>query len=101
MKAWISDANQNVRHALAEDLATVLADAYTLYLKTHNFHWNVTGPSFIALHGLFEQRVADMRLGQGTFRDLFYRAYQLGRGLLRLRHLHTGGLGEFRTLHDL
>jgi starvation-inducible DNA-binding protein len=41
------------RKAIAAGLSHVLADAYTLYLKTHNFHWNVTGPMFQTLHLLF------------------------------------------------
>ena len=41
------------RKAIAEGLGRVLADSYTLYLKTHNFHWNVTGPHFASLHNLF------------------------------------------------
>lgn len=41
------------RKALAEGLSRVLADSFTLYLKTHNFHWNVTGPMFQTLHVLF------------------------------------------------
>jgi starvation-inducible DNA-binding protein len=38
------------RKAIADGLARVLADAYTLCLQTHNFHWNVTGPMFQTLH---------------------------------------------------
>jgi starvation-inducible DNA-binding protein len=41
------------RKKIAEGLARVLADTYTLYLKTHNFHWNVTGPMFQTLHLMF------------------------------------------------
>jgi len=42
------------RKKIAEGLARVLADSFTLYLKTHNFHWNVTGPMFNTLHTMFE-----------------------------------------------
>jgi starvation-inducible DNA-binding protein len=42
------------RLAVAEQLGKVLADTYTLYLKTHNYHWNVTGPMFNTLHLMFE-----------------------------------------------
>ena len=42
------------RKQIAKELSKFLADAYTLYLKTHNFHWNVTGPMFNALHNMFE-----------------------------------------------
>ena len=38
------------RKRVADGLSHFLADSYTLYLKTHNFHWNVTGPMFNALH---------------------------------------------------
>ena len=41
------------RKQIADGLAHLLADTYTLYLKTHNFHWNVTGPMFNALHNMF------------------------------------------------
>ena len=42
------------RKKIADGLSRFLADSYTLYLKTHNFHWNVTGPMFNALHVMFE-----------------------------------------------
>ena len=42
------------RRKIADGLAHFLADSYTLYLKTHNFHWNVTGPMFNSLHVMFE-----------------------------------------------
>jgi starvation-inducible DNA-binding protein len=48
------------RAAVAEGLGRVLADTYTLYLKTHNFHWNVTGPMFSTLHLMFEQQYTEM-----------------------------------------
>jgi starvation-inducible DNA-binding protein len=41
------------RKKIAQGLSTFLADSYTLYLMTHNFHWNVTGPQFTSLHQLF------------------------------------------------
>ena len=43
------------RKAIASELSLLLADTYTLYLKTHNFHWNVTGPMFQTLHLMFMQ----------------------------------------------
>lgn len=42
------------RKGIADGLSRLLADEYTLYLKTHNFHWNVTGPMFNSLHLMFE-----------------------------------------------
>ena len=44
----------NKREELAQGLSRVLADTYTLYVQTHNFHWNVTGPMFQTLHLMFE-----------------------------------------------
>jgi starvation-inducible DNA-binding protein len=48
------------RRKIAEGLSHVLADSYTLYLKTHNFHWNVTGPMFNTLHLMFEQQYTEL-----------------------------------------
>ncbi len=48
------------REAIAGGLSRLLADSYTLYLKTHNFHWNVTGPMFTTLHTLFEQHYTEL-----------------------------------------
>jgi starvation-inducible DNA-binding protein len=50
------------RDAVAQALSRLLADSYTLYLKTHNYHWNVTGPMFTTLHTLFEQEYQDLAL---------------------------------------
>lgn len=48
------------RKAIAKGLSKVLADSYTLYLKTHNYHWNVTGPMFNTLHLMFEQQYTEL-----------------------------------------
>jgi len=50
------------RKGVAEALGRLLADSYTLYLKTHNYHWNVTGPMFNTLHTLFEQQYTELAL---------------------------------------
>lgn len=50
------------RQAIAVALARLLADSYTLYLKTQNFHWNVTGPAFSTLHLMFEQQYTELAL---------------------------------------
>ncbi|MGE0622838.1 MAG: Dps family protein [Pseudomonadales bacterium] len=55
----IDDAN---REAIADGLSRLLADSYTLYLKTHNYHWNVTGPQFTTLHTLFETHYTELAL---------------------------------------
>jgi starvation-inducible DNA-binding protein len=50
------------REKIAEGLSRTLADTYTLYLKTHNFHWNVTGPQFQTLHLMFETQYNELWL---------------------------------------
>jgi starvation-inducible DNA-binding protein len=47
---------------VADELSGLLAESYTLYLKTHNYHWNVTGPMFHSLHLLFEQQYTELAL---------------------------------------
>ena len=53
----ISDAG---RAAIAGGLSKLLADTYTLYLTTHNFHWNVTGPMFNTLHAMFMEQYTEL-----------------------------------------
>ncbi len=55
----ISDTD---RQAIAEGLSRLLADSYTLYLKTHNYHWNVVGPMFNTLHLMFETQYNELAL---------------------------------------
>lgn len=50
------------RKEIAEGLSQLLADSYTLYLKTHNYHWNVTGPMFQTLHLMFEAQYTELAL---------------------------------------
>lgn len=50
------------RKEIAEGLSRLLADSYTLYLKTHNYHWNVTGPMFQTLHLMFETQYNELAL---------------------------------------
>ena len=50
------------RREITDALSRLLADTYTLYLKTHNFHWNVTGPMFQTLHLMFEQQYNELAL---------------------------------------
>ena len=47
---------------IVEGLSKVLADSYTLYLKTHNYHWNVVGPMFLSLHTMFETEYTELAL---------------------------------------
>ncbi|KST68477.1 Dps family protein [Mastigocoleus testarum] len=52
--------DEDSRAKIAEGLSRLLADTYTLYLKTHNFHWNVTGPMFQTLHLMFETQYTEL-----------------------------------------
>src|SRR5436189_4980670 len=54
--------NKQSRKQIADGLSHLLADTYTLYLKTHNFHWNVTGPMFQTLHLMFETQYNELAL---------------------------------------
>jgi len=53
--------NQQQRQEIAAHLSRLLADSYTLYLKTHNYHWNVTGVHFNTLHSMFEQQYTELQ----------------------------------------
>ena len=55
--------------AVIRELERLLATSYTLYLKTHNFHWNVTGPMFTTLHTLFETQYTELALAIDTIAE--------------------------------
>ncbi|HSR70933.1 MAG TPA: Dps family protein [Kiloniellales bacterium] len=57
------------RKTIAEGLSRLLADSYTLYLKTHNFHWNVTGPMFQTLHLMFEEEYTELATAVDTIAE--------------------------------
>lgn len=65
-EAVVADMEVNIgiseedRHVIADDLSKVLADTYMLYLKTHNYHWNVTGKLFYPLHEQFEEQYHEL-----------------------------------------
>lgn len=59
MDIGISEAD---RQSIADGLSRLLADSYTLYLKTHNYHWNVVGPMFNTLHLMFETQYNELAL---------------------------------------
>lgn len=54
--------NKADRKKIADGLKHLLADSYTLYLQTHNFHWNVTGPRFRDLHLMFEEHYTELAI---------------------------------------
>ena len=76
------------RKKIADGLSHLLADSYTLYLKTHNFHWNVTGPMFNTLHLMFEAQYTELALAV----DRRARHLRRGRGIRVIvddrRYLH-------------
>ena len=55
-----TDSAASAKKEIASGLSHVLADSYALYLKTHNFHWNVEGPRFRDLHLMFEEQYAEL-----------------------------------------
>lgn len=76
------------RKAIAEGLSRVLADSYTLYLKTHNYHWNVVGPMFNTLHLMFEDQYTEL----STAVDL------IAERIRSLGEPAPGSYGEFAAL---
>ena len=81
----ISDDN---RIAVAAGLNRLLADSYTLYLQTHNFHWNVTGPRFHDLHVLFEDHYTELSTAVDEIAE-------------RVRALGEPALGTYRAYSQL
>ncbi len=79
------------RAAIADGLARLLADSYTLYLKTHNYHWNVTGPQFTALHTLFETQYGELALAVD----------QIAERIRALGHRAPGSYREFGVLGSI
>ena len=57
------------RKDIADGLSALLADSYILYLKTQNYHWNVTGPMFSSLHALFEAEYTDLAAATDTLAE--------------------------------
>lgn len=76
------------RKAIVEMLGRLLADSYTLYLKTHNFHWNVTGPMFRELHLLFEEQYTELATAVDAIAE-------------RVRTLGAPAPGTYREFQEL
>jgi starvation-inducible DNA-binding protein len=81
----------NSSKAMADALAKVLANTYTLYLKTHNYHWNVTGPQFASLHTLFETQYTELAAAVDTVAE---RIRALG-------HVAPGSYAAFGKLSEV
>lgn len=79
------------RSKIADGLSVLLADSYTLYLTTHNFHWNVTGPMFNTLHLMFE----------GQYNELALAVDSIAERIRALGFPAPGTYAEFQTLGSL
>ena len=79
---------KNHADPVVEAAARLLADSYTLYLKTHNFHWNVTGPMFTTLHALFMTQYTELALAVD----------EIAERIRALGHLAPGSYTEFARL---
>jgi starvation-inducible DNA-binding protein len=79
------------RAEIAAGLSRLLADSYTLYLKTHNYHWNVTGPMFNTLHLMFE----------GQYTELALAVDQIAERIRALGHRAPGSYAEFAELTSI
>ena len=84
----ISDAD---RAAIAKGLSHLLADTYTLYLTTHNFHWNVTGPMFNSLHAMFMTQ----------YTELWNAVDPIAERIRSLGHVAPGSYAQFGQLSSL
>lgn len=76
------------RQAIAGGLSRLLADTYTLYLKTHNYHWNVTGPMFQTLHLMFEVQYQELAVATDLIAE-------------RIRSLGAPAPGTYREFSSL
>lgn len=76
------------RIEVAEQLKKLLADSYTLYLQTHNFHWNVTGPQFRELHLMFEEHYNELAIAVDDIAE-------------RIRTLGVAAPGTYKSFAEL
>jgi starvation-inducible DNA-binding protein len=79
------------RAAIAAGLSRLLADTYTLYLTTHNFHWNVTGPMFNTLHAMF----------MAQYTELWNAVDPIAERIRALGHPAPGSYGQYGALSSL
>ena len=79
------------RSAISDGLARLLADTYTLYLTTHNFHWNVTGPMFNSLHAMF----------MAQYTELWNAVDPIAERIRSLGHVAPGSYAQFGALTSL
>lgn len=80
--------DEEARKEIASGLSRLLADTYSLYLKTHYFHWNVTGPMFTSLHAMFELQYNELALAVDLIAE-------------RIRSLGVFAPGSYSTFTEL
>src|SRR5690554_7221124 len=80
--------NTEDRETVAEGLKHLLADSYTLYLQTHNFHWNIVGPRFRDLHLMFEEHYTELATAVDDIAE-------------RIRTLGVAAPGTYKALAEL
>lgn len=80
--------NKQDRQDIADGLKRLLADSYTLYLQTHNFHWNVTGPQFRQLHLMFEEQYTELATAVDDIAE-------------RIRTLDVAAPGTYKAFSEL
>ena len=80
--------NTEDRENIAQGLKVLLADSYTLYLMTHNFHWNVTGPQFRELHLMFEEHYTELAVAVDEIAE-------------RIRTLDVAAPGTYKAFAEL
>jgi starvation-inducible DNA-binding protein len=76
------------RAEISDGLKRLLADTYTLYLQTHNFHWNITGPQFRELHLMFEEQYQELALAVDDIAE-------------RIRTLDVAAPGTYKAFAEL
>eukprot|EP00906_Rhabdomonas_costata_P031873 RCo044966 len=80
--------SESDRKVIADGLSKLLADTYTLYLKTHSFHWNVTGPQFNTLHNMFMLQ----------YTELWNALDAIAERIRSLGHFAPGSYGQYAAL---
>ncbi|WP_144391829.1 Dps family protein [Pleionea sediminis] len=88
MKSIDIGINEKDRIRVADSIKKLLADSYTLYLQTHNFHWNVTGPQFRELHLMFEEHYTELAEAVDEIAE-------------RIRTLGVAAPGTYKAFSDL
>jgi starvation-inducible DNA-binding protein len=82
---------ESQRKQIGQGLSRLLADTYSLFLKTHNFHWNVTGPMFNTLHVMFEAQ----------YNELFTAVDEIAERIRALGEVAPGSFSSFKTLSSI